>query len=232
MGALVCAAPTAYFVDHAAADLRTLWYGEKQDTLLKIGATALGANSEMYDKVDFAVQLSAGSAYIMRPGQIASTPSNKSWNVSTGGLRNELSLTEAQSAEAVAYAKSLGVPDEAIHVSENMNTSYKVLFGEEKLYIGTDVLPATGTALKANSRISLKGTIAHEVVGHRAAELAGKTQSTLVLEEAQASIRAARFAPELSSTERTTLIRDAIERLQKSGQKIKDVKDQLWINSP
>lgn len=63
--------------------------------------------------------------------------------------------------------------------------------------------------------------------GHRAAELARKTHPNPILEEAQASIRAARFGKDLTATERTTLIRDALERLHKNGIKIKDVKDQL-----
>jgi hypothetical protein len=74
--------------------------------------------------------------------------------VSTGGLRNELQLTESQKIEMETYALQLGVPKEAIIFSENMNTSYKMLFGVEKLYIDTDVLPAIGGALRANSKIS------------------------------------------------------------------------------
>lgn len=48
--------------------------------------------------------------------------------------------------------------------------------------------------LTANSRIGIKGTLAHEIVGHREAALAGRTQAVHSLEEAQASIRAARFS--------------------------------------
>lgn len=50
-----------------------------------------------------------------------------------------------------------------------------------------------------------------------------------MLEEAQASIRAARFAPGLTSIERLTLIRDAVERLHKAGLRVADVRDTLWI---
>jgi hypothetical protein len=75
----------------------------------------------------------------------------------------------------------------------------------------------------------MKGAIAHEIVGHRAAELAGKANPNILLEEVQASIRAARYAPDLNPTERFTLLKDAMERLQKSGISIKDVKHQLWI---
>lgn len=147
-------------------------------------------------------------------------------------MRNEVPLTDAQKAEALSYARALGVPDEAIVFSDNMNTSYKMVFGVDRLYIGTDVLPAAKQAnLPANSRITMKGAIGHEVTGHRTAELAGRTHAIDVLEEAQASVRAARFAPDLTSTERITLIRDAIERLHKYGIKVKEVKEQLWIDS-
>jgi hypothetical protein len=89
-----------------------------------------------------------------------------------------------QQAEAVTYARSLGISRESISVSENMNTSYKYLFGQERLYIRTDVLPALGQGLSANSRVIMRGAIAHELIGDRAAELAGKTQSVIYLEEA------------------------------------------------
>ena len=57
-----------------------------------------------------------------------------------------------------------------------------------------------------------------------------KTQENDLLEEVQASIRGARFAPQLTLTERITLIRDALERFKKAGLSIKTVKKQLWIN--
>lgn len=155
--------------------------------------------------------------------------------VSSDGLRNEDPLTPKQVNEVVDYAKELGVPEEVINVSENVNTSWGDIFGAERLYIGTDVLPSTNpriAAESANSRVSGKGAIAHEVVGHRAAARAGQTQDAPVLEEAQASIRAARFAPGLSAIERLTLIRDAVERIQKAGLRVADVRDGLWIEEP
>ncbi len=99
------------------------------------------------------------------------------------------------------------------------------------LNIGSDVVPGNvgiGT-LTANSRIGIKGTLAHEIVGHREAALAGRTQDRLSKEEAQASIRAARFAPGLESTERFRLLMDGIARLHHDGINIKEVKDQLFI---
>jgi hypothetical protein len=162
-------------------------------------------------------------------GALPEVESSIARQVSTGGLRNEIPLTKTQKTEALEYAKKLGIAKEDIVFTENMNTSYKLLFGKERMYIGTDVLPATRQGLKANSRVSMKGAIAHELEGHRVAELAGKTNTSELLEEVQASIRAARFAPDLTNQERVTLIRDALERLQKAGLKIKEVKHKLWI---
>jgi hypothetical protein len=151
--------------------------------------------------------------------------------VGTGDLRNESPLTKIQETEAIEYAKSLGMPEEKIYVSNNSPTAYGEVF--DWLVIGTDVQSKVDANLgtkAANSRISIKGAIAHELVGHRATALAGKSQTIEVLEEAQASIRAARFGLELSKVERVTLLRDAINRLKKSGIKTRDVKERLWIN--
>ncbi|WP_257219446.1 hypothetical protein [Paenibacillus sp. LK1] len=49
------------------------------------------------------------------------------------------------------------------------------------------------------------------------------------LDEAQASIRAARFAPELASVERMTLLRDAVTRLKNADLRVQDVKNELYI---
>ncbi len=152
-------------------------------------------------------------------------------NVSTGGLRNEIPLNEVQKAEMLTYALKLGVPEDTIIFSENMNTSYAELFGSEKLYIGTDVLPSQSNGMTANSRVTWKSALAHEILGHRDAALTGNTQSNLIYEEAQASIRAARFAPDISSTERFTLLRDAVERVRSAGLSMRDVKSELWIDN-
>ncbi len=152
--------------------------------------------------------------------------------VNTNGLRNEVSLTAAQQAEAIEYAKSLGVSDDMIRMTENMNTGYCQCFWKETLYIGTDVLPSTNPGIAkmyANSRASMRAALAHEIIGHRAASLAGKTHRIGLLEEVQASIRAARYAPGLSSTERITLLRDAIERIYPK-MRIRQVKNMLWID--
>ena len=83
--------------------------------------------------------------------------------------------------------------------------------------------------MTANSRISLRGALVNEVVGHSRAAQAGKTQVVGALEEAQASIRAARFADGLTKTERFTLLRDGVVRLRRAGLKVREVKSQLWI---
>ena len=49
------------------------------------------------------------------------------------------------------------------------------------------------------------------------------------LDEAQASIRAARFAPDLTRKERYLLLRDAIDRLSNRGIRIREVRKILDI---
>ena len=151
--------------------------------------------------------------------------------------RNSISLTKEQIIQAKNYALSLGATSEMIIFSEEMNTSYGNIFGKEMLYIGTDVLPHPNPSKRKtpNSKISMHGAIAHELIGHRQAELAGRafqrnTLSEIALDEAQASIRAARFAPNLTNTERYILLKDAIARLKKVNIKIKYVKNLLYID--
>ncbi|MFD0671902.1 S-layer homology domain-containing protein [Cohnella sp. GCM10027633] len=161
--------------------------------------------------------------------------------ISSGGLRNEMELTNAQRSEMVNYAKSLGFSEDNIVFRDGWNTGMMY----DRLYINTDVLPAKSPGigtLSANSRVSGKATIAHEIVGHYEAYINGKAYilydvdpATLArnfaLDEAQASIRAARYAPDLTSTERMTLLRDAITRLKNGGLRIRDVRDELFIQS-
>ncbi len=64
----------------------------------------------------------------------------------------------------------------------------------------------------------------------RSLQLAQKTQSQPSLEEAQASIRAARFDPLLTYTDRYTLLSDAIARLYKLDIKVRLFKHLLHIN--
>ena len=97
------------------------------------------------------------------------------------------------------------------------------------LYIGTDVYPSKDKLAPANCRISNKGALAHEIIGHREAFLEGWQQSDCVLDEIQASIRAARFAPDLTDEERYVLLKDAEERAENAGYELKDIQSKLNI---
>jgi hypothetical protein len=97
--------------------------------------------------------------------------------------------------------------------------------------------------LTPNQQVSMDGAIAHEVVGHREADLAGNSQtrscedyasmpadevesakvSDNAKDEAQASLRAAKFAPDLSNRERKILFKDAMSRLAKIDMDVDDV---------
>ncbi|WP_328802224.1 WXG100 family type VII secretion target [Paenibacillus sp. LX16] len=162
--------------------------------------------------------------------------------IDTNGLRNEVPLTEAQIGSLTQYAKKIGMPEENIRVAGPNDTSPTGLLFDTILNINNDVLPSNATGkLAANSRITGHGTIAHEVVGHYEAGLAGKSFQVMdaefnvitrnfALDEAQASIRAARFAPDLTQLERIMLLRDGITRLKNEGIKIREVKDILFIH--
>lgn len=117
--------------------------------------------------------------------------------VSSGGKRSEVPLTQVQRAEVGNYLTHFDLNGVAIRIVDNTNLNTGYAHGElfSILNIGSDVVPGNmgiGT-LTANSRIGIKGTLAHEIVGHREAALAGITQDILSMEEAQASIRAARY---------------------------------------
>jgi hypothetical protein len=160
----------------------------------------------------------------------------------TNGLRNELPLTENQKRELTEYAKKLGLPEENIRIAGPDDTSPTGLLFDTTLNINNDVLPSSAIGkLPANSKISGQGTIAHEVVGHYEAGLAGRSFQVMdedfniitrnfALDEAQASIRAARFAPDLTQAERIMLLRDGISRLRNQGIKIREVRDLLFID--
>jgi hypothetical protein len=148
--------------------------------------------------------------------------------------RNEKPLTIEQKGEAKTYAMLLGVPENIIDFDKNC-TGFSRMLGINFLSIGPDVLPSRKWSKNPNSNISLKGAIAHEVIGHMEALNKGRTQKDPRLEEAQASIRAARFAPDLSKQERMVLLRDAINRLRPTKRwpeklLLRDVKGKLHIN--
>ncbi|WP_235364764.1 LysM peptidoglycan-binding domain-containing protein [Sphingomonas sp. ERG5] len=157
------------------------------------------------------------------------------YKVGSGGVRGESALNLAQRAEVDGYLSNFDLRGVTVRNVDhlNLNTAYGHSF--EVLQIGSDLVPGNvglGT-LTANSRVSIRGALGHEIVGHREAALAGRTQMIDALEEAQASIRAARFAPGLSSTERVTLLRDGVSRLQTAPGgpiRVRDVRDSLYIN--
>ncbi len=155
----------------------------------------------------------------------------KPLRVDTGGLRNENPLTVEQVSAVKDYAKVLGMDSAKIIHMDWMHTAYSKAFDE--MIIGTDVIPSANPTT-ANSGLSMKATVAHEIVGHRDAALKGWTQPKDYIlpdhttEEIQASVRAARFAPDLTDTERWRLLRDAIERLP-AGFHIRDIKDMIHI---
>lgn len=157
-----------------------------------------------------------------------------SFLVNTGGKRGDLPLSGDRKAEILSYITQIApdLPTERIRFVDSLelNTAYGSSF--DLLNIGSDVLPGSNVGLgtsAANSRITWRGCLAHELIGHRGAAIAGETQVIDVLEEAQASIRAARFAPGLTGTERFILLRDAVNRLRNRGYKVRDVKLQLYI---
>lgn len=147
--------------------------------------------------------------------------------------RNVEKLRPSARNRAMNYMRESGsIPDKVVFTPDG-NTSYYP--GWDTLRIAPDLLPhrnpPVGT-LGANSRIGMKGCLSHELKGHRAAALAGKTHPNPILEEAQASIRAARYGHDLSKAERYALLRDAIARLAQRGIRIRDVKAELWIHQP
>ena len=147
-------------------------------------------------------------------------------NIDTGGKRNDITLTKEQFEAAKEYAVSLGMPPERVYYSEYHETGYGPLL--DSLIIGTDAYPSP-TATVANGKIGMKGAIAHEIIGHREVAMHGRTHFNKgdPLDEAQASIRAARFAPDLSPKERYYLLRDAIDRLHNAGYSIREVKHKM-----
>lgn len=154
--------------------------------------------------------------------------SRKISNVYTG-LRSEIPLTDEEKEIIRDYLSKYGFDMDRVWFSDHQKTVYNEKY--DSLVIGTDIKPREepqqGT-MNANQRISLKGALAHELVGHRLAHLKGWTQPIDLYEEVQASIRAARFGLDLSLTERITLLRDARSRLG-HGQRLKDIRHLLHI---
>jgi hypothetical protein len=170
--------------------------------------------------------------------------------VATGGKRNEKPLTEIQKEKIFKYAIKLGMPAKKIFYDENAYTSYGSL--TDRLIIGTDVLPSENVDAgmeNANSRMSWRCVISHELIGHREAckeerELVTmydkdeyirkimdeKTYlNKLALDEAQACFRAAKLSPYLNEQERKDLNEDGMHRLKTAGIEYKDVEHKFFM---
>ena len=154
----------------------------------------------------------------------------RNFQVDTGGLRNEIPLNQPQIDKAINLAVNLGMPRDKISYGDNYITGHSPI--SDILLIGTDLYPlenALPNTKNANSRVTWEGAIGHEIIGHREAALKGWTQIDEIYEEIQASIRAARFTPDLSVVERVILLRDAVSRLPEGAQ-IADIKNKLNIS--
>ena len=98
--------------------------------------------------------------------------------IETGGARNEQPLTREQKQAAFDFAAKLNMPLDKIAYSDNYYTGYNP--GFDILLIGTDLFPidkAPQGTRNANSRVSWKSAIGHELIGHREAALKGWAQS-------------------------------------------------------
>lgn len=154
--------------------------------------------------------------------------------VESDGRRNEVALTDEQINEVKEVVALYNLPELDVRFSESNNTGYKDLFDTEILYIGTDVYPSLEPThkypqYKANNSLSMQAAIAHELVGHRDAEIAGKTHADDLFEEVQASIRAAMYGKKLTMIDKIMLLRDAIERLHNNDLKVSDIRNKLWL---
>ncbi len=154
--------------------------------------------------------------------------------VESDGRRNEIALTDEQMNQVEETVTLYNLPEIDIRFTESNNTGYKALFGNEILYIGTDVYPSLEPTAKypqyrANNALSMQAAIAHELAGHRDAEIIGKTHTDDLLEEVQASIRASMYGKGLTMLDKIMLLTDAVERLHNNGLKVADIRGKLWL---
>lgn len=179
----------------------------------------------------------ARAAARQREKELANPRKSGKMKIDTGGRRNEKPLTESQLAKAKESARVQGY-DGDIFYRDTSSTSFHAFqgYGEpgafHYLVIGTDAYPNLNARGDAVERISLNGCMAHEVVGHYNAWKHGTTQTSVPLEEAQASIRASKFGIGLTDKERAILLEDGMNRLKDAGIKYDDVKHELDIWEP
>lgn len=152
-------------------------------------------------------------------------------NIYTQGKRNEAPLSEEQKLRAREAAIRQGYDGEIIFSDNSFTSFHGSVEGDpfHFLVIGTDAYPASENGGTANEMISVDGCMAHEIVGHYGAWKKGTAQGEVVLEEAQASIRAAKFGIDLTVEEREILWQDALDRLTQSGLNFDEIKDSLDI---
>lgn len=153
-------------------------------------------------------------------------------NVYTYGKRNELKLTYEQRKECLEYIELLGFKHD-ISFSEYSNTAFVSSQEGDKycrLIIGTDVYPSFSGS-KPNEQISFRGAIAHEIVGHYEAWIGGFECDNVFIDEAQASIRAARFADGLTYIERVILIKDGLYRLKNGNIHLAEARKLMHIET-
>lgn len=124
-------------------------------------------------------------------------------------------MTETQISNSIEYAVSLRMPRDKIYYVEYDCTGYGVSF--DILRLGTDLYPSIKKQKNPNSNLSMKGVIAHEIIGHRNASLKGLSQTDDLLEGVQASLRAVKLAFGLNKGERIILIRDGLSRSHKNN---------------
>lgn len=151
-------------------------------------------------------------------------------HIYTGGKRNEVKLTYEQRKECLEYIELLGFKHD-VSFSEYSNTAFvSSRQGDRycRLVIGTDVYPGA-SSVNPNDQISFRGAIAHEVVGHYDAWIGNFECDNYYIDEAQASIRAARYAPNLTSIERLILIKDGLCRLKKGNIPLAEARKYMHI---
>ncbi|WP_338708092.1 WXG100 family type VII secretion target [Paenibacillus amylolyticus] len=208
------------------------WSSEHWASMLGTGGMVLGVSSVFKPKLHIDTPVKYDGAVDFR-------------QILSDGQRNELPLTDNQKIEIKSYLNKLDFPEENILIAQpGYYDTWNTGMMYNRLVINTDVLPAAAPGvgtLSANTRISMNATLAHEIVGHYEASIAGRSfplydlppeviKRNYALDEAQASIRAARFAPELNSTERYALLRDAMVRLRNADLRVRDVKGELFID--
>ena len=119
------------------------------------------------------------------------------------------------------------MPGEQIAYRDTYWTGYSSAF--DILLIGTDAFP-NPLSESVNGRLSYRASIAHEIVGHRESAFRGTARAKDdPFDEAQASLRAAFFAPGLTSEDRAMLIQDARDRLAKINVRLEDVISELDV---